>query len=232
MAMQRAVRVQDRQAPDRADQGAAWRCHRRQRPGADPQAVRRTREQVRGLCLDADPQARPAAQAAGDDRQGHQRSADMRWSASASSSFVTLALKLRGAPLHAVASARHLLRRRRAALRHRPDDQAPDQQVQFELPRRDRADGARPAVGPSDHRDARHRRQRNSRPGRGRVPHGRGQDEDRPDDGGRRSRRPPTASARPNSSSSSSRWRSSARPAATLPRPCRTLPTCFASARR
>ena len=36
----------------------------------------------------------------------------------------------------------------------------------------------------------------------------------------------------PDSSSSSSRWPSSARPAATLPRRCRTLPTCCASARR
>ena len=54
-----------------------------------------------------------------------------------------------------------------------------------ELPRRDRADGARPALGPSDHRNARHRRQRNSGPGRARVPHGRRQDEDRPHDGSR-----------------------------------------------
>jgi Flp pilus assembly protein TadB len=36
----------------------------------------------------------------------------------------------------------------------------------------------------------------------------------------------------PSSSSSSSRWRSSARPAATSPRRCRTSPTCCASARR
>ncbi len=42
----------------------------------------------------------------------------------------------------------------------------------YELPRCDRADGARPALGPSDHRDARHRRQRNPRPGRNRVPNG------------------------------------------------------------
>ena len=64
-------------------------------------------------------------------------------------------------------------RRRRPALRHRQDDQAPGQQVQLELPRRDRADGPRPALGSSDHRDARHRRERNPRPGRHRVPHGR-----------------------------------------------------------
>jgi Flp pilus assembly protein TadB len=36
----------------------------------------------------------------------------------------------------------------------------------------------------------------------------------------------------PNSSSSSSRWRSSARPAATSPKRCRTSPTCCASAPR
>ena len=43
----------------------------RQRPGADPQADGAAREPDRRLCLDPDPQAGAAAQAAGDDRQGH-----------------------------------------------------------------------------------------------------------------------------------------------------------------
>ena len=42
-------------------------------------------------------------------------------------------------------------------------------------------------------------------------------------------RTPPTVSARRSSSSSSSRWRSSARPAATSPKPCRTCLMCCAS---
>jgi tight adherence protein B len=46
------------------------------------------------------------------------------------------------------------------------------------------------------------------------------------------SRKPPTASARRNSSSSASPWPSSARPAATLPRRCRTWRMCCANAPR
>ena len=74
-------------------------------------------------------------------------------------------------------------RRRPAASRRRQADQAPDQQVQRPLPRRDRADGARPALGPADLRDDRHRRRRDPQAGRHRVPHRLRQDADRPDDG-------------------------------------------------
>ena len=57
------------------------------------------REPDRRLCLDPDPQAGPAAQAAGDDRQGHHASANMRWSAWASRLVVIAALMVRGAPV-------------------------------------------------------------------------------------------------------------------------------------
>src|SRR6476469_1680633 len=179
---ERPVRVEDTQAPDRAHQGASWRRHCRQRPGAEPQIVRRPGDQVRGLCLDLDPEARADAQAARDDRQGHQprkicdhlhrhRRAGL------------LRPDREGCAVHPFAAARHLRRYRCPAFRDRPHDQAPHQQVQRELPRCHRADGARPALGTADHRDARHRRRRDHRSGRGRVPHGRGQDEDRPHDG-------------------------------------------------
>ena len=63
-----------------------------------------------------------------------------------------------------------------------------------QLPRRDRADGARPALGPSDHRDAGHRRRAKFQGPVGIEFRGVSrQDEDRPDDGGRApgNRRPP-----------------------------------------
>ena len=65
-----------------------------------------------------------------------------------------------------------------------------------------------------------------------RVPHGRRQDEDRPDDGrGAAGDRRPARHARIPVLRHHA-WRSSARPAATSPRRCRTSPTCCASARR
>ena len=99
--------------------------------------------------------------------------------------LVAILLMFRGAPFFLSLLLGTVLRPRRTALRRRQDDQAPRRQVHHELPRCDRADGARPALRSSDHRDARHCRQRNSRAGRNRVPHGLGQDEDRPHDGGR-----------------------------------------------
>ena len=121
------------------------------------------RKQARRLCLDPDPQARAAAQAAGDDRQGHhaRQICDDLPRHRRSSSWLAADDPRRA--VHPVAAARPVLRRRRPALRHRQDDQAPDQQVQLQLPRRDRADGPRPSLGPSDHRDARHRRRAKSR---------------------------------------------------------------------
>ena len=71
-------------------------------------------------------------------------------------------LMMQGCAVPAGALRRPVRRHRRPALRHRQDDQAPHHQVQLELPGRDRADGPRPALGPSDHRDARHRRRAKS----------------------------------------------------------------------
>ena len=74
-------------------------------------------------------------------------------------------------------------RRRLAAHRRVEADRAADQAVQLQIPGRDRADGARPALGPADLRDDADRRRGNPRSGRHRIPHGLRQDEDRPDDG-------------------------------------------------
>ncbi len=74
-------------------------------------------------------------------------------------------------------------RPRPAASGDQPADQAAGQQVHFQVPRRDRADGARPALGPADLRDDRRGRRRAARAGQHRVPRGRRQDEDRPHHG-------------------------------------------------
>ena len=87
------------------------------------------------------------------------------------------------------------------------------------LPGRDRAARAGPSLRPADLRDA---YRRGAMKCRGRWASSSALVGDQASrSAGRwmpRSRRPPTGSARPNSSSSRSRWRSSARPAATLPR--------------
>ncbi len=146
--------------------------------------------------------------------------------------FVAALLMLKGAPFLLAFFVGLFAGVGDPALRRRLPDQAPRQQVQFELPGRDRADGPRPSLGPADHRDAWHRRRRNRRPGRTRVPRRRRQDEDRPDDGSRaagnlgpaRHRRVPVLRHHPGDPARDRRQ--------SWPRPCRTLPTCCASAGR
>ena len=98
---------------------------------------------------------------------------------------ITLALALRGMPILLGLFAGLFVGIGLPAFHRRQADPAPHQQVQRALSRRARADGPRPALGPSDHRDDGRRRRRAARADRRGVPLRHRQDEDRPHDGGR-----------------------------------------------
>ena len=112
-----------------------------------------------------------ASQAARADRQGAGRSANMRWPRLGLARHRDRCCSgSRALPLLLALLVGAVRRRRPAAFRRRQADQAAHQQVQRQVSRRHRADGARPALGPADLRDDRRRRQRDPGPVSDRVP--------------------------------------------------------------
>jgi tight adherence protein B len=126
---------------DRADQGASRRRHRRQRPGADPQALRQRASRIEGYASTLIP--KPALLRKRLEMTGKDITLGKYAMICLGIAFVVAsALMMRGAR-SCCRSCSAVLRHRRPALHHRQDDQAPDRKVQFELPGRDRTDGSR-----------------------------------------------------------------------------------------
>ena len=160
----RAVGRQGRQAPHRDDQGAACRQHAGgQCAGADPQADGRAPGQRRRLrarrSIPKPALLRKRLEQTGKTLDARQICHDVSFGIVV---VVAAVLMMRGAPfllalfvgLFVGIGFPHFIVGK--MIKRRVN------KFNCQLPRRDRADGPRPAFGPADHRNARHRRQRNS----------------------------------------------------------------------